>query len=143
MKKLTKLEEDRHNSAKECWICEKPFGEDTLKKVRDHDHITGKYRGPAHSSCNLQLRIKPAETKLLIRFHNISKYDGHLIAKAMGRASKEAITAIPHNMENYLSFDIGNQRYMDSLQIMQGSLDSHVSNLGAEPCKEEIDEEGK
>ena len=44
MKKLTAHEEKTHNSAKECWICEKPFGEeDNLKKVRDHDHITGNY----------------------------------------------------------------------------------------------------
>ncbi|CAG8588066.1 7999_t:CDS:2 [Acaulospora morrowiae] len=56
---------------------------------------------------------------------------------------KEKISAIPHNMENYLSLDIGNQRYMDSLQLIPGSLDSHVSNLGAEPCKEEVDKNGK
>ena len=33
-----------------CWFCENPIGEDT---VRDHDHLTGKYRGAAHSRCNL------------------------------------------------------------------------------------------
>lgn len=60
----------------------------------------------------------------------------------MGRVSKEKISAIPHNMENYLTLDIGNQRYMDSLQLMPGSLDSHISNLGAEPCKEEVDKDG-
>ena len=64
MKKLTTHEEKTHNLAKECWICEKPFGEeDNLKKVRDHDHITGNYRDPTHSICNLKLRIKPAEFK--------------------------------------------------------------------------------
>ncbi|CAG8847463.1 1502_t:CDS:2, partial [Gigaspora margarita] len=74
-------------------------------------------------------------TKAEENHHNSAKdkFDGHIISQAMGRASEEAITAIPHNMENYLSFDIGDQRYMDSLQIMAGSLDSHVSNLGAEP----------
>ena len=123
-----------HNLAKECWICNKPFGEDNLKKVWDHDHITGKYRGPAHS---IQLWIKPEEFKLPIRFHNLGKFDAHLISQAMGWASKENISAIPHNnnMESYLTLDIGNQRYMDSLQLMPGSLDSHISNLGAELCK--------
>ncbi|CAG8650024.1 6331_t:CDS:2 [Paraglomus brasilianum] len=76
MKKLTKEEEKRHKSAKEC-----------------------KYRGPAHSICNLQLQIKPEEAMLLIRFHNMEKYDAHFIAKAMGRISQEEIKAIPHNME--------------------------------------------
>ena len=144
MKKLSPQEEKTYNLAKKCWICEKPFRkEDNLKKVRDHDHITGNYRGPAHSICNLQLRIKPEEFKLPIRFHNLGKFDAHLISQAMGRVSKEKISAIPHNMESYLSLDIGNQRYMDSLQLMPGSLDSHISNLGAEPCKEEVDKDGK
>ncbi|CAG8604111.1 701_t:CDS:2, partial [Paraglomus occultum] len=147
MKKLTKEEENQYNSAKVCWICNEAFDcgttEDNRKKVRDHDHITGKYRGPAHSICNLQLRIKPEETKLLIRFHNMEKYDAHFIAKAMGRVSQEEISAIPHNMENYLSFDIGYQRYMDSYHIMSSSLDSLVANLGAEPCPNPVDEEGK
>ena len=53
MKKLTKAEENYHNLSKECWICENSYGEDTLKKVQDYNHITGKYRGPTHSSCNL------------------------------------------------------------------------------------------
>ncbi|CAG8746057.1 11438_t:CDS:1, partial [Dentiscutata heterogama] len=70
------------------------------------------------------------------------KFDAHLISQAMRRVSKEKISAIPHNMENYLSLDIGNQRYIDSLQLMPGSLDSHISNLGAEPCKEEVDKDG-
>ncbi|CAG8690225.1 360_t:CDS:2, partial [Gigaspora rosea] len=61
---------------------------------------------------------------------------------SMGQVSREKISAIPHNMESYFTLDIGNQRYMDSLQLMPGSLDSHISNLGAEPCKEEVDKDG-
>ena len=97
-----------------CWICKKAFGDDLLKKVQDHDHITGKYRGSVHSICNLQLQIKPEEAKLNIFFHNMKNYDGHLISKVMGRASQEQISAIPNNMEKYLTFEIDNQRYIDS-----------------------------
>ena len=44
-----------------CWLCEATLGEDT---VRDHDNLTGKYRGAAHNRCNLnfkksQLRLFP------------------------------------------------------------------------------------
>ena len=41
-----------------CWLHEpalreNPLGEDT---IRDHDHLTGKYRGAAHNKCNLNCR---------------------------------------------------------------------------------------
>ena len=44
----------RFQSSNKCWICNKLFADED-KKVRDHDRITGKYRGSAHSDCNLQL----------------------------------------------------------------------------------------
>ena len=45
------------------------------KKVRDHDHYTGKYRGAAHSICNLRYKtIK----KIPVIFHNGSNMIGIL-----------------------------------------------------------------
>ena len=38
-----------------CWLCEEPF---TERKVRDHDHLTGKYRGAAHNICNINCKQK-------------------------------------------------------------------------------------
>ena len=38
--------------------------------VRDHCHYTGKYRGAAHSKCNLQYKV-PKEIPFV--FHNGSK----------------------------------------------------------------------
>ena len=38
-----------------CWICGKSINLDD-NKVRDHCHITGKYRAAAHWSCNHQLK---------------------------------------------------------------------------------------
>ena len=42
-------EEEKFQLSNNCWICDKLFvvGDD---KVRDHCHITGKYRGAAHWS---------------------------------------------------------------------------------------------
>ena len=39
-----------------CWICNELFivGDD---KVRDHCHITGKYRGSVHWSCNINFKL--------------------------------------------------------------------------------------
>ena len=47
-----------------CWICGGLIDDN---KVRDHCHITGKYRGPAHSSCNINLKIS---NKFFVVFHN-------------------------------------------------------------------------
>ena len=39
-------------------------------KVRDHCHITGKYRGAAHADCNINLKLNH---KIAIVFHNLKK----------------------------------------------------------------------
>ena len=39
-----------------CWICQEEFDDMAKKKVRDHCHFTGKYRGAAHNICNLRLK---------------------------------------------------------------------------------------
>ena len=39
--KITPQKEESFQLAEECWLCENPL-DDT--KVRDHDHLTGKYR---------------------------------------------------------------------------------------------------
>ena len=47
-------EEDYKNN-NVCRFCEKNFESDS---VRDHCHLTGKYRGPAHSKCNINVTQK-------------------------------------------------------------------------------------
>ena len=49
-------------------------------KVRDHCHCTGKYRGAAHSICNLNFNIP---NKIPVVFHNGSNYDYHFIIKEL------------------------------------------------------------
>ena len=47
-------EEEQFQSSNGCWICEKLINDED-EKVRDHCHITGKFRGVAHWSCNINL----------------------------------------------------------------------------------------
>ena len=47
------------------------------KKVRDHCHFTGMYRGCAHSICNPNYCSK--RFKIPVCFYKTKKYDGHLI----------------------------------------------------------------
>ena len=46
------VEWEKFRNATHCHICERPFEEGDLR-VRDHCHLTGCYRGSAHSRCNL------------------------------------------------------------------------------------------
>ena len=53
-----------------CHICDEKYTDKDVC-VRDHCHITGKFRGSAHQECNLKLRIKPEDIKIPIIFHNL------------------------------------------------------------------------
>ena len=52
---MSAAEEERFESSNICWICNKLF--DVVdNKVRDHCHVSGKYRGAAHCSFNIILK---------------------------------------------------------------------------------------
>ena len=74
-------EEERFQLSSKCWICSKLFDAGD-NKVRDHCHVTGKYRGSAHWSCNINLRLTK---KIPIKFHNLRGYDSHLIMQEIGK----------------------------------------------------------
>ena len=46
-------EEEQFQSSNMCWICKNLFDDDDDEKVRDHCHITKKFRGVDHWSCNI------------------------------------------------------------------------------------------
>ena len=125
-----------------CHICGEKYTNKDVR-VKDHCHITGKFRGSAHQECNLKLRIKPENIKIPVIFHNLRGYDSHFIMQQIGKISKKHaykdkkgkeqplnINAIPNNMEKYMSFMLGNHLvFIDSFQFMSFSLDKLVSNL--------------
>ena len=49
------------------WIYDNVYGDGDVK-VRDHCHITRKYRGSAHRDCNIKVKLKH---KILLVFHNL------------------------------------------------------------------------
>ena len=48
-------EEEKFQLCNICWICDKLF-DVRDEKVRDYCHVTGKCRGAAHWSCNINLK---------------------------------------------------------------------------------------
>ena len=124
---LTSEEEEAFKTATVCHICDKDLG---TERVRDHCHLSGKFRGAAHNGCNLNFSYKKKDSIFFIPIiiHNLKGYDSHLIMKAMGKVNRR-ITCIPQNMEKYISFSLGNLRFIDSLQFLNASLEKLVGNL--------------
>ena len=125
-------EEVQFEQAEKCWLCEQPFTEDTaLHKVRDHDHLTGKYRGAAHNICNINCKQR-SSSFVPIFFHNFSGYDCHLIfeellIQAFEKGYEPKI--IPKSMENYVSIQVDCLRFLDSYRFLSSSLDKLVKSL--------------
>ena len=113
-------------AAFECYICKKKFVRES-EKVRDHCHITGNYRGAAHSRCNLQLQ---KTYKIPVFFHNWRGYDSHLIVHKLPNYPEMNVNIIGQSMEKYLILNWGSHIvFKDSLQFMNCSLEKLVANL--------------
>ena len=139
---MTEVDEQHFKTMDGCHICGEKYTDKDVR-VRDHCHITGKFRGSAHQECNLKLRIKPENIKIPIIFHNLRGYDSHFIMQQIGKiankhghANKKGekqdlnINAIPNNMGKYMTFMLGNHlTFINSFQFMSSSLDKLVSNL--------------
>ena len=111
--------------------------------VRDHDHMTGKYRGAAHNECNFKLKLNPKTMPIPVLFHNLKGYDGHLLMQAMARVQGE-IKCIPTNTEKYISFSLGNLRFVDGVNFLLSSLDKLVKGSDEFPIMNKlIPEENK
>ena len=133
--KMTIEDENNYQNSQDCWICNEKLDKD---KVRDHCHITGKYRGAAHSQCNLKLKIPK---KLPIIFHNLEGYDGHIIFKELNNFDNIDIQVIPKTSEKYMSIIVNrNIVFLDSNQFYKGKLDNHASHLNNEDFKHLLSE---
>ena len=141
--RLTKEDHISFTKEKICHICNEEIKEGD-RKVRDHCHFTGKYRGAAHNRCNLISR-KPL--LLPVIFHNLQGYDAHLFIKELA-ALRGDFSCIPSTEEKYISFSKEFKfdeyicpkngrmrnlkfeiRFIDSFKFLQTSLANLVSNL--------------
>ena len=135
---MTDEEEELFKAAEECHICERKYKKTDIR-VKDHCHITGKYRGSAHQDCNLILKLDPSKFKIPFIFHNLRGYDSHFIMQEIGSIGKSnnlSINCIPNNMEKYMAFMLGKHLvFLDSCQFMASSLERLAANLSTDAFK--------
>ena len=119
---LTDDENIFYEEQKECHICQKEFCYDKnekkkfklYQKVRDHCHYTGKFRGAAHSICNLRYKV-PQE--IPVKIHNGSKYDYHFIIRELAKKFKGQFECLREKKEKYITFSIPIKKENDGKTI--------------------------
>lgn len=112
-----------------CHICEKII-EENDDVHRDHDHYNNDIRGLTHSYCNIKYNLK-SETPIIA--HNL-KYDGQFILRNLYEISTDMsyqnkIKAIMLSSEQFMTFSMGNMKFIDSFQFMAASLSKLIQSL--------------
>jgi len=137
---LSHDEEEKHKSAQSCSKCKSKFSDDCIK-VRDHDHITGKYRQTLCSKCNLRLKLNRRE--LPIFFHNFKNYDSHIVCyKAIGKKKPWKLEVVAATAEKYITLSASvpvneyngktiyfKLKFLDSFQFLSASLSELAKGL--------------
>ena len=107
------------------------------EKVRDHCHITGKFRGAAHRSFNVNFQLTE---KAPVIFHNLRGYESHLIFSELNKFNLK-INVIPNGLEKYMVFFLNkNLVFIDSMQFMSSGIDKLVKILSDEDFKYLVEE---
>ena len=133
---LTKKQERKHEEADRCYMCGMKFDKE---KIREHDHLSGKYRGASCGSCN----AKEGKTKIIpVFFHNGSNYDFHFLIEELMKYEDQynKVQLLPKNSEEYISIDYGSYykklRFLDSYRFLLKSLSGVTESINAFPILE-------
>ena len=128
---MTEKGEYLFQQSNNCRICKKLIDNED-EKVRDHCHITGKFRGVARWDCNINFKL----TKYIsVICDNLKGYDSHLIFSELHKFNLK-FDVIPNGLEKYMAFFLVRDLvFIDSIQFMNSSLDKLVKNLSDEDFK--------
>jgi hypothetical protein len=146
---ISSEQENDFKAAQSCHICSTPFTCTDIK-VRDHNHLTGEFRGAAHQKCNLKFQ----ESRIVpVVFHNLTGYDAHFIIRQLMTSFRGDVQVIPCTDQNYIAFtktvadsalyetdfemrtrNTIKFKFLDSFRFMASSLDKLASYLPSE-CK--------
>ena len=129
---ITKKDDKNCEKSTRWWTYDSNYVDDDVK-VRNHCHITGKYRGSAHRNCNIKDK---SYHKIPIAFHNLENYDSNFTMQELDKFDFQ-INIIPNGLEKYVSFIINKKLiFIDNdFQLLGSSLHSSVKNLGKDDFK--------
>ena len=124
---MTEDDEKDYRNNSICRFCETEILSDNFC---DHCHLTGKNRGPAHNTCNMNVKQKDS-LFIPLAFHNFSNYYCHLFSKRLVNLRKDMVklNIIPKTNAEYISVTYGCIRFFDSYRVLSKSLENPVKNL--------------
>ena len=133
---MTEEEENLFQKSNNYWICEKGIDNDD-EKVRNHCHVTGKFKGAVHRNCNVNFQLTK---KIPVIFHDLKGYESPLIFFELNKFDIK-INVIRNGLEKYIAFFL-NKVFIDSMQFINSSLDKLVKNLSDKDFKYLVKEFG-
>ena len=115
---LTDKENKSYEKQKVCYICKIEFNANennknafNYQKVRDHCHYTERFRGAAHSICNLRYKTPK---QIPVVFHNGSTYDYHFMIEELAKEFKGRLERLGENREKYITFSVPTNKELDN-----------------------------
>ncbi|KAJ9443211.1 hypothetical protein DIPPA_18150 [Diplonema papillatum] len=150
---ITSDQQQAHDLATTCHYCEGPFTEKN-PKVRDHCHLTNKYRAAACNNCNKLIREGSGTIPLY--FHNARGYDNHHVYTMLSQRDSidnDCVNIIENTSERTMCIELNQKRtytdktgetktakdnwsisVRDSIQILgsTASLATHINSLPIE-----------
>ena len=121
---MSEEEEYLFQQSNSCWICKKLINNDE-QKVRDHCHVTGKFTGAAHWSCNINFKLTK---RIFIIFHNLKGYDSYLVFSVLHKFDVK-ISVIPNGLEKYMAFFVGK-----NLDLFERFITTCLKYYKLDPC---------
>ena len=138
---LTYEENKSYKEQEACHICEEKFCMDkddenykNKRKIKDHCRYAGKFRGAAHSKCNLNYKISK-DIPIII---DNACYDTNFIIDQLAEEFKGELNCLGENMEKYMTFSIPIKKKCDNgktityklrFRFMPTSLTELVGNM--------------
>ena len=120
---LTDKENKSYEKHKVCHICKKEISTDKnhknafklYHKVRDNYHYTGKFRGAAHSICNLRYKT-PKDIPVVL--HNGSTYDYHYIINKLAKQFYDHLEYLGENTRKNITFSEPVSKKLDNAKAI-------------------------
>ena len=91
---MSEEEEHLFQQRNSCWIFKKLIDNDE-EKVKDHCHVTDKFRGADHGSCKIYFQLTK---NVPVIFYNLTGYGRHLVFRVLDKFHVK-ISVIPNGLE--------------------------------------------